>query len=156
MSEFNWDSYRELKEWNESFGIDISNDPNAFDEDMVHQVFSLMQGGLCDREIHQITNIHEFYINKMRGGSIYSVVGSQYDYPIVFTRELMMNRIRIMIHEENLSIPDIVDRTGVNINVVADMYQRIQNDKIFFNRHYNEQKRQQLIEDRQYDGKLYR
>lgn len=118
-----WSDYQDMIEWNRSFGMKPNLDPLQLAEDDLHHLFSLMQSGLCDMEIATMTMIHPFIIGKLRVGSMYQEIGSQYDYPIAFTTEMMVGRIKELV-DEGCDPVNIVAKTGVDKNTAITIYNR--------------------------------
>lgn len=117
-----WSDYQDMLEWNRSFDLGSNRDPISLGEDDIHHIFGLMQYGLCDQEIAQMTMVHQHIINKMRIGAIYSEAGSMYDYPMIFTNELMLKRIKQLVVDEGCDAVEASIRTGANYNTIISLY----------------------------------
>jgi len=150
-----WSDYMEIKSWNESFERQIINEIEALDEDDIHHIFSLFQNELCDREIHHITGVHEFIIYKIRVGAVFTEIGQLYNYPIVFSRELMINRLITLVREEGADPVTMINMTGAHPNLATEIYNKYRQTPTnvqLFNKLYTQQKQQQSIEDRTING----
>ena len=121
-----WSSYKDIQAWNNSFqGQPIINAPKIQEQD-VHYIYGLFCNMLCDREISKMTHVHEQIIYRMRIMTVYETIARQYRYPIVFTIELMVQRIIDMVQHDGYIPEMIVEQTGANLNQVVKIYHDLQ------------------------------
>lgn len=106
---------------------DSFNEEEMLDDFTIHQVCLHLVSVICDHEISILTGLPVQIIQCIRNKRIGSHISDEYDYPLIFTPQLMINRIYEMYVGDGWPVEIIHAETGVDYYEIARIVENIDN-----------------------------